>query len=309
LVTRETAGIREIVIQRTRAVVFFLVLMLASSLSCSDQDAVDQQGQLPDDRLVVLGPSLVELFCELGAGELMVGVDRYSNWPEWVTGLQDVGGYLDPSLEVIHELRPTSIHSVGFNAELDALAAEADLSGGYSSYSFDRLEDIFASAERIADRYADASTRVDSFRSGMCSSLDSLAAIVRSSGCEGTSVMLVLAHDRDSGSLSVVGRATFLGDVVTRIGLELSAPDTGTYPLLSVESVLALSPRRIVYLLPDARDPEEVLAHESSFWEACGFEAGSVHVLAEDYLLVPGPRLILTAGRIADCVLSPGVDS
>ena len=263
---------------------------------------------MPDDRLVVLGPSLVELFCDLEAGDLIVGVDRYSNWPAWITGLQDVGGYLDPSLEVIHDLRPTSIHSVGFNAELDAFAGEADLPGGYQSYSFDTLEDIFGSAGEIADRYAAAGSG-ESFRAGMCSSLDSLAAIVSASGLEGTSVMLVLAHDRDSGSLSVVGHGTFLHDVLLRIGLELSAPDAGTYPLLSVESVLALSPQRIVYLLPDSREPDGVLARESSFWEACGFEAGCVHVLSESYLLVPGPRLILTAGRIADCVLSPAVDS
>src|SRR5690606_27824725 len=36
----------------------------------------------------------------------LVGVDRYSNWPEQVRGLPQVGGGIDPNVEAIVALRP-----------------------------------------------------------------------------------------------------------------------------------------------------------------------------------------------------------
>ena len=57
-------------------------------------------------RIVSLLPSLTETVCELGACARLVGVDRYSNWPEAVRKLPQVGGGLDPNIEAVVALRP-----------------------------------------------------------------------------------------------------------------------------------------------------------------------------------------------------------
>ncbi|MCV5334508.1 ABC transporter substrate-binding protein, partial [Escherichia coli] len=52
-------------------------------------------------------PSLTESVCELEQCHRLVGVDRYSNWPEAVIAkLPKVGGGLDPSIEAVVALKP-----------------------------------------------------------------------------------------------------------------------------------------------------------------------------------------------------------
>ncbi|RYF01946.1 MAG: ABC transporter substrate-binding protein, partial [Comamonadaceae bacterium] len=57
-------------------------------------------------RIVSLLPSLTESVCELQQCHRLVGVDRYSNWPEAVGRLPRLGGGLDPNIEAIVALRP-----------------------------------------------------------------------------------------------------------------------------------------------------------------------------------------------------------
>jgi iron complex transport system substrate-binding protein len=57
-------------------------------------------------RIVSLLPSLTESVCALGQCRRLVGVDRYSNYPESVQALPQVGGGLDPNLEAVIALKP-----------------------------------------------------------------------------------------------------------------------------------------------------------------------------------------------------------
>ena len=50
-------------------------------------------------RIVSLLPSLTETVCALGQCKKLVGVDRYSSWPESVNKLPRMGGGIDPSIE------------------------------------------------------------------------------------------------------------------------------------------------------------------------------------------------------------------
>ena len=57
-------------------------------------------------RIVSLLPSLTETVCALGQCAKLVGVDRYSNFPQSVRALPQVGGGLDPQVEAIVALKP-----------------------------------------------------------------------------------------------------------------------------------------------------------------------------------------------------------
>jgi iron complex transport system substrate-binding protein len=60
----------------------------------------------PAKRIVSLYPSLTESVCLLNACDRLVGVDRSSNWPEWVQSVPHLGGLWDTSLEELVRLRP-----------------------------------------------------------------------------------------------------------------------------------------------------------------------------------------------------------
>lgn len=74
-------------------------------------------------RIVSLLPSLTETVCALGACPRLVGLDRYSNWPESLQSLPRVGGGLDPNIESIVALKPDLVLAAGSTRGVERLEA------------------------------------------------------------------------------------------------------------------------------------------------------------------------------------------
>ena len=244
-----------------------------------------------DRRIVLFGPSLTETVFSLGAGSLVVGVDRHSSWPAAADSLPDVGGYLDPNMEQVAALSPTSIHSVGNSPDIAELSRA--LGVPYHHWSFDTLEDALASMGALDSMYGDGSRPAEALRR----TLDSLRHATPEA-----SVALVVSHTPGSGSVTLAGDGTFLGDLVEGMGALIRAPTSSAYPRVSLEGVLELAPDHLVYLLPDHPDPETYRDRVEELWEGMGISGRRVHVLTQGYLLVPGPRMGLTAERISECL-------
>ena len=69
-------------------------------------------------RIVSLAPSVTEILYYVNATDRLVGVDSYSNWPEWVVEarqngtLIDIGGFWNPSVEKILAANPDLVIGV-----------------------------------------------------------------------------------------------------------------------------------------------------------------------------------------------------
>ena len=72
-------------------------------------------------RIVSLLPSLTETVCALQQCHKLVGLDRYSNWPESVKSVPRVGGGLDPNIESIVALKPDLVLAAGSTRGADRL--------------------------------------------------------------------------------------------------------------------------------------------------------------------------------------------
>ena len=72
-------------------------------------------------RIVSLLPSLTETVCALQQCHKLVGLDRYSNWPESVKSVPRVGGGLDPNIESIVALKPDLVLAAGSTRVADRL--------------------------------------------------------------------------------------------------------------------------------------------------------------------------------------------
>jgi len=70
---------------------------------------------------VSLLPSLTETVCALQQCHKLVGLDRYSNWPESVKSVPRVGGGLDPNIESIVALKPDLVLAAGSTRGADRL--------------------------------------------------------------------------------------------------------------------------------------------------------------------------------------------
>jgi iron complex transport system substrate-binding protein len=74
-------------------------------------------------RIVSLLPSLTETVCVLERCDRLVGVDRYSNWPDSLRSVPVVGGGLDPSIERIVSLKPDLVLAAGSTRGAERLEA------------------------------------------------------------------------------------------------------------------------------------------------------------------------------------------
>ena len=90
-----------------------IVLAMAPHASCAE-------------RIVSLVPSVTETLFALGAGDEVVGVSSYDDYPPEVRKLPRVGSFLTPNLEAIAALRPTLVIGRGISSnqrEVRALRA------------------------------------------------------------------------------------------------------------------------------------------------------------------------------------------
>jgi len=106
-----------------------LILALSLALMCSAAQGItvwdDRQQAVvlakPAQRIVSLLPSLTETVCALGQCAKLVGVDRYSNWPDSVKSLPRMGGGIDPNIESIVAQKPDLVLLAGSTRGIERL--------------------------------------------------------------------------------------------------------------------------------------------------------------------------------------------
>lgn len=110
------------------AILVVLLLLMAGLARAEPVQIKDDRGRvvtLPQapQRIVSLLPSLTESVCELDQCHRLVGVDRYSNWPESVARLPKLGGGIDPSIEAIVAAKPDVVLLAASSRASDRLEA------------------------------------------------------------------------------------------------------------------------------------------------------------------------------------------
>jgi iron complex transport system substrate-binding protein len=78
----------------------------AQAMVLRDDRQVDVTVAKTPQRIVSLLPSLTETVCALGQCHKLVGVDRYSNWPDSIAKVPRMGGGLDPNIESVVAAKP-----------------------------------------------------------------------------------------------------------------------------------------------------------------------------------------------------------
>ena len=69
-------------------------------------------------RIVSLAPSNTEILYAIGAGDLVVGVTTYCDYPPEVQEVERIGGFTDPNIEKIVSLKPDLLLAVRGNPRI-----------------------------------------------------------------------------------------------------------------------------------------------------------------------------------------------
>lgn len=234
-------------------------------------------------RIVTLGPNVTEMLFALGAGDRVVGVSRYDDYPPEALRLPRVGGLLDPSFEAIVSLRPDAV--VGVQGPLNRAVLDRIESLGIRTL-FPRVESV-----------ADVRTAITAFGAfvgrpeaavALNARIAAEIAVVRA-GVERLQPPTVLAVFGQR-PITVAGPGSIVDELLTLANARNAVRSGPRWPALALEAVLALAPDVVLDLTSMER--LGALAEAWSGYPSIpAVRNGRVVRLEDPMLLRPGPRI------------------
>jgi iron complex transport system substrate-binding protein len=256
----------------------------------------DDSGQIvrfdaAPQRIISLLPSLTETVCALGQCAKLVGVDRYSNFPESVRALPQVGGGLDPQIEAIVALKPDLV-----------LVSN-------SSPGAQRMRGLGLKLLALEPRnFADA-TRVVRLLAQVLA-VDTAPAVVQAMERDmRAAVQAVPVSARGKSAYFEVNpgpyaasESSFIGETLAQLGLKNIVPASlGAFPKINPEMVVRAQPD--VILVGD--NEVDDLSKRPGWAALSAIRAKRICIFDKqdsDTLVRPGPRMATGAMRVAQCL-------
>ncbi len=246
----------------------------------------------PARRVVSLVPSATEMLFALGAGDRVVGVSAFDDYPPQVTGLPRVGGMVNPSFEAIVALRPDAV--VGVQGPLDLAVLERLQRMGVRVF-FPRVEsvrEVLDSVDTFAALVGERS-RGEALHRRLDGELAAVRAAVRSR--PRPKVLAVFGEH----PLSVAGPGSWVDEVLTLAGGDNAVRAGGRYPSLSIEQVLALGPEVILDMTWHDGEASTLADDLARYTTLPAVRDRRVLRAADPMLLRPGPRLGAAVRQLA----------
>src|SRR5690606_28183508 len=187
--------------------------------------------------IITLAPSHTEVLFAIGAGDRVVGVDSFSDYPPEVEALPRLGGLTDTNYEQIVALEPDLALTIGGTDEQVARLEELGTPVVVSQP--DTLDDVLASIEhlgRVVDAGEGAARVVAGMRDRMEAVDRALASVPESQRLR---VFLEIWHD----PLMSVGPGAFMHDLIEAAGgVNIFADADSPWPVVSVEALVERDP-------------------------------------------------------------------
>ncbi len=199
----------------------------------------------PASRIVALAPHVVENLFAIGAGDSLVGVSAFSDYPAPARQLPRVGGVGSLSVEQITALEPDLVIVWGSGTAAAVRKTLERIGIPVLVDEIRSLDDLRTSFLRLGEATGHANGAVGAVRQ-----IDSALASTRSQAGA------VASHEHDQprvllqiwdSPLQSIGRDHLLTEVIGRCGAQsLSGQMPGLAPIISLEQVLAADPALII---------------------------------------------------------------
>jgi len=245
-------------------------------------------------RIVSLAPSVTETLFALDAGEQLVGICTFCDFPADVTRIERIGSYLTPNVEAIVAKRPDVVIGVPPNNP-EAIAALRRLGIKVVIVQVDTIAQITDAIQMIAHEagrdpqgealLADIQARMRTVRT-------------RLAKAEPRRVLMVVGQN----PLIAVGNGIYLNELISQArGINIAADAGQPWPHLSLEAAVARQPEVIIdsSMGSEEKNISQHLGIWQNFPTLPAVRDGRLYGRQSYILLRPGPRLAEGFAEIA----------
>ena len=273
---------------------------IAQAVVLRDDRQVEVTIAQPPQRIVSLLPSLTETVCALGQCQKLVGVDRYSNWPESIAKLPRMGGGIDPNIESVVAAKPDLVlmaTSARGAERLTSLGLTVLALEPRSHADVQRVMRLVAQALDVSVTESDRVWRhIDAAVNAAAQSIPTQA--------KGQRVYFEVSRAPYGASES-----SFIGETLQRLGARNVLPASlGPFPKINPEFVVRAQPDLIMVgdsnFVDMASRPGWQNMRAMRTQRVCHFKSED-----SDVLVRAGPRMAEAARLMARCLTDQTADS
>lgn len=276
-------------------ILLFCAFCLPAQAAITVTDDLSHQVTLdtPASRIITLAPHLAELVYAAGAGDTLVAVSAYSNYPEAVHALPEVGDALRVDIERIVALKPDVVLAWASGTPVAARERLEALGIPVVVFAADSLSDIAAQLTRIGiltGHPAEAAHAAAAFTERL--------ETLRTKYAAQTPVRVFIQID-DRPLFTVNGQTTMSEVVQLCGGRNIFAELDTLAPQVSLEAVLARNPQAIIGTGESGAAAQEMLRW-LGWKDLAAAQATNLFLVPPDLFARDTPRILDGAQMICD---------
>jgi iron complex transport system substrate-binding protein len=275
---------------------FFIIYFPGTSFAYQVTDEIGRKVNIKNvpQRIVSLAPGVTETLYAMNLGSKIVGVTSYCNWPAEAKQKQQIGGFINPSIEKIISLQPDLIIATADGNRKETIdqlqrvglpvyvTNPANTSGLINSIL--HIGEITAEEKAAHILVGSLQKRLDNIRR-------------QTKGKSRPRVFFQIGFE----PVITAGRGTLIDEIITQAGgLNIAGNETARYPRYSAESLMAGSPD-IILFAPMANDKEFTAAKNfwQNFQEIPAIRNNKFYPIETDLISRASPRIIDAIEKMA----------
>jgi iron complex transport system substrate-binding protein len=270
-----------------------IFVFLISSPSCKGENSNNPTGKNKPKRIVSLAPNITEILFSLDAGDRIVGVTSFCNYPPEALSKTKIGGFTNPNLELIASLKPDLVIATPNVGNREAvLNMERVIDAEVLLFKVENIEHLNNMIEGIGaaiHEEKNAFMLSQSIHSQLQSFQKKADSMDRKKLLLSLSINPIISATSNSypGILATIAGADLIPT------LPKNQAQINSYPIVSLEEIIDLNPEVIIQTTMEPND-KAYEAELKRFWEQwsslTAVQNHNVFVISGDLILRPSPR-------------------
>lgn len=269
-----------------------------ASYTVTDDRGEELEFEQAPETIVSLIPSNTEIVFALDAGDQLVGVTDYDNYPEAAQDIERVSDSVEFNAEKIIQLDPDVVLAYSTGEEPPALTQleDADIPVFVieSATSFDevygdieQIASVLAKEEKGAEVIEGIQTQIEDIQ-------ERLAAVEEQKE--------VYVEISPSPEIYTTGKSTFMQEILDHAQVTNAFEDLEGWPSISEEEVITRDPEIILTTVSYVEDAVGDIEARDSWSAVEAIENDEVHFIDSDITSRPGPRIGEAVQLVAETV-------